>query len=267
VINAKYITIDPTTIIAGGRARCALRWIALTVPALLLFAGCASVAPPVLPGASSTTTGTAFSPHGWWYARFGMNWPPDTEPSWHVDLLLAQLSVSPLLNRFENDIKLWRFHRRAARDQAGHQFTFIFYADQGTAREVFAAFRSDATLNALRTSGVMIRDNYDDPGSITRPNIEDTSDPAWSVPVQKSWPYFIQGVSRMWLNLIADVSGRASAGRPPTDLDETLDLYRRVNTVMERVWQEEGQHALLHHLNAVFGYKPLVMQHHFLLGF
>jgi hypothetical protein len=29
---------------------------------------------------------------------------------------------------------------------------------------------------------------------------------------------------------------------------------------VDRIWEEEAQHALLHHLNAVFGYRPLMIQ-------
>jgi hypothetical protein len=244
-----------------------IRLVALTAMAFLLLAGCASVTPMVLPSSSSAKMGSASSQYGWWYARFVMNWPPDMEPSWHVDLLLAQRVVSPLLSRFENDIKLWRFHRRAARDKAGHQFSFIFYATQGTAREVFAALQTETTLKALRTGGILIGDSYDDTSAITRPNIEDTSDRSWSLPVQKSWPYFIHGVSEMWLNLIAEVSGQVTEGKPPANIEEALDFFRQVNPIIERMWQEEGQHAFLHHLNAIFGYEPLVMRHKFLLGF
>jgi hypothetical protein len=265
-VMQNWFSVSPSTR-AKSQELSTIRLIALLTVAFLLLAGCASVTPKVLPGSPSAKAGSASSQYGWWYARFVMNWPPDKEPSWHVDLLLAQLVVSPVLSRFENDIKLWRFHRRAARDQAGHQFSFIFYATQGTAREVFAALQTEMTLEALRAGGVLIRDNHDDTSAITRPNIEDTSDRSWSLPVQKSWPYYIQGVSEMWLNLIAEVSAQVSAGKPPSNLDEALEFYRQVNPIIERIWQEEGQHAFLHHLNAIFGYEPLVMRHKFLLGF
>ena len=196
-----------------------------------------------------------------------MNWPPNEEPSWYVDPLLAHRVVSPILNQVGSDIKLWRFHRRAVRDQAGHQFSFIFYASPETARKVFAALQADGTLKKMKDYGLIIRDSYDDTGTITRPNIEDTSDRNWSLPVQKSWPYFIMGVSETWLNLIVDVAGRVCADTPPSNLEETLALYERINASIEQMWQEEGQHAFLHHLNAIFEYEPLMMRHQFLLGF
>lgn len=266
-MDEAQITIESATTRAGGRPRCIRPWIVPAALVFLLFTGCASVAPPASPGPSWKKTEESSRQQGWWYARFVTNWPPDAEPSWHVDLVLAHRVVSPCLTRYENEIKLWRFHRRAVRDQAGHQFSFVFYSNRETAQVIFAALRADPTLQLLRAKGLVIRDSYDDPDSVIRPNLEDTSDPGWSDSVRKSWPYFIQGVSRMWLNLIADVSEKASAGNPPAGIDETLDLYVRINLAVETMWREEGQHAFLHHLNAVFEYQPLVMRHHFLLGF
>jgi len=30
---------------------------------------------------------------------------------------------------------------------------------------------------------------------------------------------------------------------------------------MTDIWQEQGQHAMLHHLNAVYAYQPLLMRY------
>jgi hypothetical protein len=239
----------------------------LNVLVLLAVVGCASVGPSVPPGPTAVKDGAGSSRNGWWYARFAVNWPPDKEPSWYVDSLLAHRVVSPVLDQFGNEIVLWRFHRRAGRDQAGHQFSFIFYATQDTARGVFATIEADGTLKAMRNGGMIIRVSCDDLGTITRPNLEDTSDRAWSLPIQKSWPFYIMGVSEMWLNLIREVATRTSSGKPPANLAETLAFYEEVNAAIDKMWQEEGQHAFLHHLNAIFGYEPLVVRHQFLLGF
>ena len=128
----------------------AVSGLVLTVLAAVLLAGCASVRPGVSPVSPTAKEATGPSQNGWWYARFVMNWPADKEPSWYIDPLLAHRVVSPVLDRYGNDIVLWRFHRRAARDQAGHQFSFIFYASRETAREVFAALQADAMLQEMK---------------------------------------------------------------------------------------------------------------------
>ena len=39
-----------------------------------------------------------------------------------------------------------------------------------------------------------------------RPDIEDTSDASWSPVMQVAWPHYIMGVSRMWLEMIDQLS-------------------------------------------------------------
>ncbi len=68
-------------------------------------------------------------------------------------------------------------------------------------------------LQGMKDRGVIVRVSCDDTTTVTRPNLEDTSDRSWSLPVQKSWPFYIMGVSEMWLNLIREVAGQKSSGR------------------------------------------------------
>jgi hypothetical protein len=195
--------------------------------------------------------------NGWWYAGFHMNWPEGTGPAWSTDLLIAHRVVAPVLTRFESNIVLWRFHRRAARDEAGHRFSFIFYSTPETARKVYAALDSSAVLEDLKTAGIVLNVAFDDTNKITRPQIEDTSDRHWSEPLQKSWPYFIMGVSRTWLDLIEQF---ANDGRPkPLGLDAMQAFYRDIDESIGTTWMKEGSHAFLHHLNAVFGYIPVIV--------
>jgi hypothetical protein len=133
--------------------------------------------------------------NGWWRARFHMSWPPNTDPIWHMDLYLAHQVMLPLLQMHQNDIHLWRFHRRALHDGAGRQFSFIFYASPRTARNIFQTLQSDPVVGKMKFSGVIDDILYDDPAKLTRPNIEDTSDKNWPVSIQKTWPYYIMGIS------------------------------------------------------------------------
>jgi hypothetical protein len=89
------------------------------------------------------------------------------------------------------------------------------------------------------------------------PDIEDTSDAKWSPALQKAWPYFIMGASQMWLDLIDKLIAERPSGKGSTTLEQTRQLYRDVDVEVLRVWQNEGRHAFLHHLNAIFEYEPL----------
>jgi len=165
---------------------------------VMSMAGCASVGQTKLKGPEVQ----AKTEIGWWYASFRINWPQDEEPSWHNDFIIAHRIIAPVLSRYAKDISLWRFHRRAVQDQAGHRFSFIFYSTPETARKIYEAIEATALLQEMKSAGLIVETTYDDTSKIIRPNVEGTSDNHWSQPVQKSWPYFIMGVSQMWLDLI-----------------------------------------------------------------
>ncbi len=215
------------------------------------MAGCASHA-----NLSCSALKPEAVPKAWWYARFQINWPEVIEePAWSVDLLLAREIVAPVLVQFRNDIVLWRFHRRAGRDKAGHRFSFIFYSQPEVARKIYAALKANPLLNEMKEVGLIVDDSYDDTKEITRPGIESTSDRSWSLPLQKSWPYFIMGVSESWLDLVSQLA--AAAPDKPSGLEQMVEYYQEISLVADKTWAKEGGHAYLHHLNAIFGYVPV----------
>ena len=69
--------------------------------------------------------------------------------------------------------------------------------------------------------------------------------------MQRAWPYYIMGVSRLWLDLIreygqSDDLPRASKKR-----------YATISQTLDSLWRDEGGHALLHHLSAIFAYREV----------
>jgi hypothetical protein len=176
-----------------------------------------------------------------------------------MDLYLAHQVILPKLEQYQKAIDLWRFHRRAARDGGGRQFSFIFYSSPKTAQHIFNALKTDPSVAFLKTEGVLDQDVYDDPTRITRPNIEDTGDKNWPASIQKSWPYYIMGASQMWLNLIAEIAAEnLTDDPPPASIAEIESFYQQVNETITELWQKEGRHAFMHHLNALFEYEPLI---------
>ena len=61
-----------------------------------------------------------------------------------------------------------------------------------------------------------------------RPKVGDTSDPKWSPVMKDNWPYYIMGVSRMWLGMIDQVS-RNIGIEDQAMCDQLLDHYQKVN--------------------------------------
>ena len=194
--------------------------------------------------------------NAWWYASFRVNWPLDEEdPAFDTDVLIAHRIVGPVLDLYGKQILLWRFHRRAARDEAGHRFSFIFYTTGTNARKIYTAIDSSEVLKQLKAEGVIQQVVLDDTSTIGRPGVEATSDRNWSPQLQKAWPFFIMGVSQTWLDLIARYA--EDGRRKPASIAEMRAFYREISQEVESTWKKEGGHAFLHHLNALFGYGPV----------
>jgi hypothetical protein len=153
------------------------------------------------------------------------------------------------------------------RDETGHQFSFIFYASAETAYLIFNQIRANELLVEMRYAGVINEDRYDNPEHNTRPRIEDTSDAGWPEAIQKSWPYYIMGASQMWLNLIRETVADMPRAYSSLSLNENEQHYKKVAAIVDDLWEKEAQHALLHHLGALFGYKPIFFHEKRMLKF
>ena len=197
------------------------------------------------------------APRGWWYARFKIQWPADTKPQWYLDAAIAREVVQPVLEAYGSQITLWRFHRRAARDNTGHQFSFIFYSGKQSANLIYSGIRKNRFLQLLLSDGKVIKVLYDDTGLLKKPNIQDTSDPHWSMEIQRSWPYFIMGASQMWLRMLDQLWDEYEKDHPSSTFEEQLESYKKVNDSLTYLWEDQCGHALLHHLYALFGYAPV----------
>lgn len=193
----------------------------------------------------------------WSSVRIQWHWAPETPPAWHLDLLAAHQIVLPVINSYDKDILLWRIHRRAAPDEAGHQFSFIFFAPPQTAEAIYGDIAANPVLEDFAAAGIIRRVQTDSLTKEPQLDIAATSDPNWSPTVQASWPQYIHGVSRMWLNLVSLTANHKLAATVPGTISETAEFYRRVDAEITSIWQKEGRHAFLHHLNAIFEYQPI----------
>jgi len=238
------------------------------VACLLAVAGCMTPRQPAAAPADRPSAGAAGSDTSrWWQICFIFDWPEESSPAWHLDLLVAHRVVAPVLEKHGEAIPLWRFHRRAVRDETGHQFSLIVYAGAGISEKIFKAMQTAPDVTELQSSGCLKKMSMGPTGANGGHHIEDTSDPRWSTEVQKSWPWFIMGVSRMWLTLADEKAADSGGEDRPTTLPARIDFYKELNATITQVWQQEGAHALLHHLNAIFGYEPVVIREERLIRF
>lgn len=227
---------------------------------LLLTYGCSMSTKPVVTGSSHNFPQSmkAKDASFWWKCGFKIVWPNDDEVDWAVDLLLAHAVVSPVLSQYADDIPYWRFHRRAARDSTGHQFTFLFYSVAEIASSVFTSIDKSEVLKDSLKANIVKEVVMDNPKHPKLPKIGDTSDQNWSPEFQKNWPSFIMGVSSLWLGLI--IEDMQHSPQAFDDINQLLEEYRYVDARITDKWKNEGQHALLHHLNAIFGYQPMLIK-------
>lgn len=229
----------------------ASRW-AITLVALLILAGCATQGP--VPETVETLPATdgvgADSAVAWHYLRFRFARPSSDETDSYLDLLVANELVAPLLVAAQDDLLMWRFHRRWPDDPTGHQFSWIVLATPQVVARLDAQIRAAPLLDALESDGYLREYRVDVARSNAPGDLAATSDPAWPETLQREWPHFIMGASRMWLGLVqAEVSG--------VDDKDLHERYRSVDAAIDALWFAEGNHALFHHLSALFGYKPL----------
>ncbi len=191
----------------------------------------------------------------WWRCQFKIVWPENSRLNWGMDLLLAHSVISPILQKNNENISYWRFHRRAARDESGHQFSFIFFSKPEAAAKIYREVQQSWILQNALKANLVENVTTGDPQNPRFPNIEDTSDPNWPTEIQKNWPSYIMGVSSLWLGLINESMQEPACEND--DINLLLEKYFEVDAKITQMWRNEGQHALLHHLSAVFGYNPL----------
>jgi hypothetical protein len=244
--------------------------------AFVLFSGCALITPVKQSGCKGTTCNDAdsFDPGaaghatlGWWQIAIHYTWPENTEPAWHLDSFAADQIFYPIMQDSRTGIELWRFHRRAARDKAGHRFSWFFYSNSETARKIIVQVQADAGLQQLVNAGLVDSVTYSDIQLNSKPDIEDTSDNSWSLELQVAWPYYIQGASEMWMSLLRQLAQSTPPNAESVSLEGKLELYKRIQLQMDDIWQQQGSHAFLHHLNALFGYNMLYITERKLMRF
>ncbi len=225
----------------------------LTCAGLLVAAmsGCTTLPSPDGPAATDPVEAPrSDAPPRWWYLRFRLNGTQENEVASYLDALIADQIVAPAIARHQDDIALWRFHRRWPQDATGHQFSFIFFAPPRPAGELIEDIERTPLLRTLADEGYLAGFRVDRPPEGLATDPAATSDRVWPLAVQREWPKFIMGASRMWLGLV-----QAEAAKHPE-----LDLhprYQRVEQALDELWFNQGNHAFFHHLSALFGYKPV----------
>ena len=220
-----------------------------------VLAGCAAVKPRSdvgLPRAEPDVSELA-----WQRIRFRIHRYGNEPPQWHIDALLAHRVAAPALQRERKSIVLWRFHRRAADDAAGHSFSFLTYASREVNDALCRALQEDSLVEEMKRAGHIDEVECEGFPADKERLVEATSDIRWSLSLQRTWPYYIMGVSEMWLRLIDERARQLADSSPSHTLEQTAAIYETINRTVTLAWRKEGEHAFLHHLGALFGYEEI----------
>ncbi|TNF92401.1 MAG: hypothetical protein EP297_13315 [Gammaproteobacteria bacterium] len=193
----------------------------------------------------------------WWHIQFVKQWPEDTPPRFYYDPLIAEQIIKPVLLKYHNEIDLWRFHRRAGRDAAGSKFSFIFYTSVTNAKLISQEIKDNKMLRRMIDAGLIEQVWYDDYTTLPNPKIANTSDEAWPLEIQNSWPYYIMGVSQGWLALIGEITHDIPVDPDNATIEELVTHYENVSKSMDLIWLKMGGHAYIHHLSAIFAYEAV----------
>lgn len=190
--------------------------------------------------------------NGWYAARFSLPREKGKEPQWYLGTLLAGEVVLPLLDQYGQQIVNWRVHRRASDDQMGHVFSFIFYSSGVEAESIYQTIKNNRILAELQEQQRVLKASYEPQVEDTLASIADTSDPSWPEEMRDTWPLFIMGASQMWL-------AQVKIFKAETVAEQAVELrYQVIQGKMTDLWQQQGQHALIHHLGALYAYQPVL---------
>ena len=195
----------------------------------------------------------------WWRVKFRFVWPQDTFPDFYYHAVVADQVLRPIIDAHKAELELWRFHRRAARDKAGHQFSFIFYTDKQMADVIHHKIESDKLITAMIDNATIESIHFTGAKTANNSLLSATSDTSWPLEIQKSWPSFIMGTSQSWLDLIVQMRGDDNDIKQLA-LNDLLTFYQNLNSEVTTQWTQYGRHAYFHHINAVFGYQPVYIR-------
>ena len=221
---------------------------------LAIFAiGCGHAVSPHLP--PPTTVGEGAK---WHQVRFFLDWPADREPAVPVVLLLAQRIVGPAIATHGSSIYLWRLHQRAVRDGGGHQLTFFAFMPPLAFASMETGVKDSLLLRELLSNGIVTSVNARIADGEHTDELGGISDQKWPSQIQSAWPFFANGASATWLAMVDTFATQ----RCPEAMSytELLPCFERVSADLDVLWRMHGQHAFLHHLNAIFSYRPLYIK-------
>ncbi len=197
----------------------------------------------------------------WYWISFKIKWDKTSPAKLFIDLIIIDSLITPAIEKFRGGLKLWRFHRRATKDEGGHELSLILYTEVDNANKIFKHITFNKFFNFIKENylenKVAIREGSE--------KIEGTGDSHWPIVINKTWPYYITGVCDMFINLIKEMKeNKVDKIDKNTNREEIESYYQELKKEIAAKWFKYGSHAFLHHLGAIFGYELILLEIRFI---
>lgn len=174
--------------------------------------------------------------------------------------LIANEILGPIIERLEEDIVVYRFHRTFNQAEKSHPFRLKLYGPLSLGSAVGEYIQRHGLYQEVKALGLLeLMENEDIACQAVNgeTQMKDDNDSSWPDEIKEVWPCYIHGVSRAWLGLVRLFADKEKEKVPHVTFKQKIDLYTKVNGLVAERWISCGCPAMLHHLNAVFGYKHI----------
>lgn len=198
----------------------------------------------------------------WYGFNFRITRPENEKPRTWIDIFIIDKIIREVICKKKVDIQLWRIHRRWKNDGSGHEFTLDCFTKEQTANSIEKLIRESEPFKILQENSLLADDLNKVPnGKNVHDIADDESTRGWPLELKKAWPYYINGCCRMLLYLIEYLSkDKQIDGK---NISKIENCYTKINNELTSIWQNNGSHAFFHHINAIFGYEPVILKMRF----
>lgn len=174
-----------------------------------------------------------------------------------LHILIAHKCFSFLLDE-KYDGLLWRFHRMQIDNKVNH-WKFKVYTTKRKFDEMVKQIQKPRILKKLTVYDYIEKVEFG-VATDSNDNVGSDRDNAWPYVIRESWPYFIHGASKCFLQLVNSVIKRYCEENYITlnskmDMSEQLEFYDKIVCEMYDIWKTWSQHVFCHHTSALFGYN------------
>ena len=177
-----------------------------------------------------------------------------------TDSVLHYLLAAEVFSKnVNNGLTLWRFSRyHYTNDDIVMKFKF--YTQEYIFNTIKENILNDRIIKELKKEKLIKITVEEATESDTR--IGSDRDVNWNYEISESWPYFINGLSKMWLNMILlkkekylkENYIKLNTDTDKINLGKLINIYKEIKELVVEDWIEWGNHTVYHHSNALFGY-------------